>query len=81
MITIRTFTEITADRQVIISLPAETPIGKAELVITVSPPRPTPLPCGSLRQRFGTVHSGEARSADNERIDGDLTRAYGNLQS
>lgn len=33
---------------------------------------------GNLRRRFGTIRSGDARSADNERIDSDLTRAYGN---
>jgi hypothetical protein len=29
-----------------------------------------------LRQAFGSVHSGDANSADNERIDQDLARSY-----
>jgi len=78
MITFRTFAEITADRQVVVSLPPETPIGRAELVVTVAPQENTPSPPGSLRRRFGAVRSGDPRSADNERIDADLARAYEN---
>jgi len=78
MITFRTTADVAADRQVVVKLPPETPIGRAELVVTVSPKEDTSSSRGSLRRRFGTVHSGDARSADNDRIDADLARAYGN---
>ena len=77
MITFRTSTEITADRRVVLTLPPETPEGKAELVVTVAPQGNSVSPRGSLRRRFGTVHGGDPRSADNDRIDADLSRAYG----
>jgi len=35
---------------------------------------------GNVRRHFGTWDSGDTRSADNERIDEDLTREYGNTQ-
>lgn len=69
MITFRTSAEITADRRVVVNLPPETPIDRAELVVTVAPAQDAPSLNGSLRRRFGNVHSGDARSADNERID------------
>jgi hypothetical protein len=34
-----------------------------------------------FRGLFGAVHSGETRSADNQRIDTDLARAYAGLDS
>jgi len=77
MITFRTSTEITADRRVVLTLPPETPEGKAELVVTVAPQGNSILPRGNLRRRFGTVQGGDPRSADNDRIDADLARAYG----
>lgn len=80
MITFRTSAEITADRRVVVRLPPETPIGRVELLVSVSPVEIAPSPSGSLRRRFGTVHSGDANSADNQRIDADLARAYGNPQ-
>ncbi len=75
MFTIRTSTEITADRQIVLSLPPDTPLGKADLVVTVAPAG-DPSSKGRLRQRFGNVHSGDPRLADNERIDADLARSY-----
>ena len=87
MITFRTSTEITADRRVVLVLPPETPLGKAELVVTVSPAEivlagvvpqvTTRSQLGTLRRHFGTIHGGDPRAADNERIDADLARAYG----
>ena len=75
MITFRTIADITADRQVVVTLPPETPIGKAELVVTVSPQQRGSLSKGTLRQRFGTVRSGNGRAADNDGIDADLNRS------
>lgn len=75
MITIRTIADVTVDRQVIVCLPPETPLGKAELVVTVAPQEETALPRSVLRNRFGAVHSGDARGADNDRIDDDLAQA------
>jgi hypothetical protein len=69
MITIRTTTDVTTDRQIVVTLPPETPIGKAEIVVTVAPQGGEPVKNGDLRRRFGTVHSGDANGADNERID------------
>jgi len=80
MITFRTSAEIAADRQVVVNLPPETPLGRVELLVTVAPVENTTSPRGSLRRRFGKVHSGEANSADNTRIDADLARAYGHPQ-
>jgi aminoglycoside phosphotransferase (APT) family kinase protein len=34
---------------------------------------------GKARRHFGAWDSGDERSADNERIDSDLAREYGNL--
>jgi hypothetical protein len=36
MITLRISTEVKADRQVVLTLPPEVPVGQAELVVTVS---------------------------------------------
>ena len=60
---------LAVDRQVVVTLPPETPIGRVELLITVAPQQNSESTHGSLRQRFGTVHSGDSRSADNEHID------------
>jgi hypothetical protein len=76
MITLRTFADVPADRQIVVSLPPETPTGRAELVVTVTPQETRESLRGNLRRRFGTIHSGDSRSADNERIDADLARAY-----
>jgi hypothetical protein len=81
MITFRTEADIPADRRVTVCLPPDTPLGSAELVVTVSPKQNGASPAGSLRNRFGSVHSGDATSADNGRIDDDLARAYGDQQS
>jgi hypothetical protein len=54
------------------------------LARTAPKPRPklTPQEIDSARKRLqryrGTVHSGNAHSADNEQIDIDLAREYGN---
>jgi hypothetical protein len=77
MITVRTITDITTDRQVVVSLPPETPVGRAEVVVTVEPQEVAPGGAGALRGRFGSVRGGDSASADNERIDADLTRGYG----
>lgn len=77
MITFRTSTEITTDRRILLDLPPETPIGKAELVVTVSPQQPAASPNGNLRSHFGTIRGGDRRAADNRRIDADLAREYG----
>jgi len=96
MITFRTSAEVSADRRVVLTLPPETPIGKMELVVMVSPQQISPQlgddsqdrnsqgpnlrgpnsRGGSLRHHFGTVHSRDPQSADNARIDADLSREY-----
>jgi hypothetical protein len=49
MITFRLSTEIKEDRQVVLTLPPEVPIGQAELVVTVnSPPSDNKRPRTSL---------------------------------
>ncbi len=72
MITFSTSTEVSADRRVVLTLPPETPLGKAELVVSVAPQGENESHRGNLRRYFGSVHSGDLRSADNERIDADL---------
>ena len=76
MITFRTSTEIREDRRVVLTLPPETPLGAAELLVTVAPQRQLgDSHRGGLRRQFGGVRSGDPRSADNERIDADLLLA------
>lgn len=77
MITIRTIADITADHQVTVILPADVPTGRAELVVTVMPQENGGKVASSARRHFGSVHSGDPRSADNDRIDADLAREYG----
>jgi hypothetical protein len=77
MISVRTIADITPDRQVVVTLPPETPLGKAELVVTISPQPIDAAQRGGLKRWFGAAHSGNSRSADSERIDVDLSRAYG----
>lgn len=76
MIRFRTSAVVKDDRQVVLELPPETPVGKAELTVTVSPQLEDHTGAGQLRQRFGTVRSGDADSSDNDRIDAELARAY-----
>lgn len=76
MISIRTIADITPDRQVVLTLPPETPLGKAELMVTISPQIDNSSSGGNLRRWFGVVHSGDQQSADNPRIDADLARTY-----
>jgi hypothetical protein len=78
MITFHTSADVTADRRVTVTLPPETPIGKAELTVTVAPQDGTAAR-GELRGLFGSLRSGNSRSADNDQIDADLERAYGNF--
>lgn len=77
MISIRTIADITADRQVILTLPPETPLGKVELTVTISPQPGKSSNGGNLRRWFGVVHSGDRQSADNRQIDADLAHTYG----
>lgn len=82
MITFHTHADVPEDRRVLVILPPETPLGRAELIVTVTPPGTSNVSgvpsSGNLKRHFGAVRSGDAQSADNERIDADLTRAYGN---
>ena len=78
MITFRTSADVPEDRHVVVNLPPETPVGRAELVVTVVPQGSKDSARGSVRRWFGSVRSGDARSADNERIDADLARSYAN---
>jgi hypothetical protein len=80
MITFHTTAEVTPDRQLLVTLPPETPLGKAELVVTISPQTASSKQRGQLRQHFGAIHSGDSRSGDNERIDVDLENAYAKEQ-
>ena len=50
MISFRVFAEITDDRQVVLNVPAQVPVGAAELVVTVEPQsgRPVKRPATSL---------------------------------
>lgn len=76
MITFRTHADVPDDRRVVLSLPPETPMGSAELLVIVSPQQNGVRAAGNVRQYFGSVQSGDARSGDNDRIDDDLARAY-----
>ncbi len=77
MIRFRTSTDVNEDRRVVLELPPETPVGKADLTVTIAPQADhESTASGQLRQRFGTVRSGDTQSADNDRIDADLARAY-----
>jgi len=76
MITFRTSADVSEQRQVVLQLPPETPTGKAELRVTVASVEPSGAQ-DSLRNYAGAIRSGDARSADNDRIDTDLARAYG----
>jgi hypothetical protein len=58
---------------------------RAEVIVLVEPSPAKPLdPAESeaawerLRRHFGAVDSGDPHSADNDRIDADLAREYGN---
>jgi hypothetical protein len=42
MLTFRTTAEVKEDRRIDLTLPPETPLGKAELVVTLSPQREAP---------------------------------------
>ena len=48
--------------------------GKAEVTVNTAEPSEAH---GSLRNFAGAIQSGDARSADNDRIDADLARGYG----
>ena len=54
------------------------PKQKRELISRLSASySPKKVP-GILRKHFGTIDSGDPRSADNEKIDADLAKAYMN---
>ena len=73
MIRFRTSAEVKKNRRVTLELPPETPLGQADLVITISPSRPADNSgTGQLRKSFGKFHSGDTHSADSERVDQDL---------
>lgn len=76
MISFRTSLEVKEDRRVVLDLPPETPVGHAELIVTVSTPMNSATQAGGLRRQFGAVRSGDPASADNSRIDADLVRSY-----
>ena len=76
MIVFRASARVNEDRRVVLELPPQTPLGEADLVVTLEPRRPAGTPSGGLRRHFGAVHGGDARSGDNQRIDDDLTRSY-----
>lgn len=76
MIRFRIAAEIPEDRRVVLELPPDTPVGKADLTVTVTPCLADGSQTISLRQYFGTVSSGSSQAADNDRIDADLARAY-----
>jgi hypothetical protein len=76
MIVFRTSMRVDEDRRVILQLPPQTPVGEAELVVTLEPRQPIASIGGGLRRLFGSVHSDDIRSADNQRIDDDLARSY-----
>lgn len=76
MIVFRASTTVAEDRRVVIQLPPQTPVGEAELVVTLEPRQPPTTTRGGFRRRFGTGHSGKPHSADNQGIDDDLARSY-----
>jgi hypothetical protein len=76
MITFRTSAEVTPERSIVLALPPETPLGKAELTVTISPREAVDSRSGNLRRHFGAIRSGDPRAADNDRIDADLAHAY-----
>jgi hypothetical protein len=80
MITFRTLADVTENRQIVVCLPPETPIGRVELEVRIALQDDAAVAIGTLRRHFGAIHSGDGRSADNERIDRDLARAYANGQ-
>jgi hypothetical protein len=77
MIRIRTQADVNADREVVVKLPPETPIGRADLIVMVLPITKAESQRGILRRHFGAYESGNSRSADNASIDADLAREYG----
>ena len=76
MIVFRTSARVNEDRRIVLELPPQTPVGEAELVVTLEPRRPAGTASGGLRRHFGVVRSDEVRSADNQKIDDDLARSY-----
>ena len=81
MVTIRTSAEIPEDRRLVVNLPPETPLGEAELVITVAPKSDDEIAEKSVSDFFGVVRGDDPSAADNERIDCDLGQAYGEANS
>lgn len=52
------------------------PEQQAELIQKLSSARLGKKTPGNVRKHFGTFNSGDPRSADNDKIDADLARAY-----
>ena len=75
MITFRVLTDVADDRQVVLTLPADVPTGKAELVVSVNPQpdQPPRRPRSSLAEwaEQNAEHWGDAINAgDVERFTG-----------
>ena len=77
MITFQTSAEISQDRRIVLTLPPETPTGMAQITVMVASDS-NQTTTGKLESLFGAVRSSNSHSADNDTIDADLTRAYGN---
>jgi hypothetical protein len=77
MFTYQTSAEILQDRRIVLTLPPETPTGKAQITVMVASECSKIAP-GKLISLFGAVRSGNSRSAENDAIDADLIQAYGN---
>ena len=76
MVRFHTSAEINEDRRVVLELPPETPTGKADLTVTIAFQAGTARAADALRRYFGSIRSGAAAAANNDRIDADLARAY-----
>ena len=56
--------------------PVELPEGARLDIVLITPEKQKGGAAGTTRRHFGAWDSGEARSADNDRIDEDLAREY-----
>jgi hypothetical protein len=77
MYSFKTSAEVPDDRHVTIVLPSDAPTGRADVVVVIDQENGTER-SGNFRQFFGKIDSGNSNSADNEQIDADLARYYGN---
>jgi len=68
---------MTPDLNIVLEAAMHLPLEEqAELIKRLSLARQTKKKAGVLRKHFGTHDSGDTRSADNDKIDADLTREY-----